>query len=237
MKLVFFYNLTAATLWACCFCRFVVLLPLVGRRFLPGGIADFFQAVATLPLIGFFVVNLFGRSSYSATDLWSFFNGSRMLWICFGVIFPHPKIAKHTSYSFLIFAWCIQNIVNLTYYAFKVKTKTSPLWLFWLHHHIFFFTFPIAFMSELILLFLSIKFVRIPYHKVALEVCMLSYIPIGYLFFLYLLSRKSKRYDEYMEKRRVGRVSNVELQSLASTSAVEGVNEEMNEETAEMAPT
>lgn len=221
LKVVFFYNIAATTLWLCCFARFAVLLPLVGRRFLPGGIADFFHAVATLPMVGFFVVNLFGRSNYAATDLWSFLNGARMLWICYGVIYPHPKIAKHTSYSFLILSWSIQNIVNLSYYTFKVKTRTSPLWLFWLHHHIFLVTFPVAFVSELILVFLSLKFVTIPYHKVAIELCMLAYIPLGYFFFLYLLARKNERYDQFMEKRRLGRASNIELAPMATSSATE----------------
>lgn len=219
LKVVFFYHLAAATLWFCCLARFLILLPLVGRRFLPGGIADFFHVVATLPLLGFFVVNLLGRSVYSVKQLWSLFNGLRMVWICYGVIYPHPKIAKHTSYSYLILSWCVQNLIDLCYYAFKVKTKTSPQFLFWLHHHMFYVTFPIAFMSELILVFLSLKFVGIKWHRKAIEVCLLSYVPLGYLTFSNLLKRKNEKYDQFMEKRRQGRTVNVELQPVASISA------------------
>lgn len=223
LKVVFFYNVVAATLWSCCLGRFVILLPLVGRKFLPGGMADFFHVVATFPLLGFFVVNLFGRNVYSASDLWSFLNGVRMVWICYGVIFPHPKIARHISYSSLILSWCIQNIVDSSYYAFKVKTRTSPAFLFWLHHHIFFLTFPLAFISEFILVFLSLKLVGIKWHRIAIELCVLSYVPLGYFTFQHLLWRKTVKYDEYMEKRRLGRSAGIELQPVAlAVSAVSG---------------
>jgi len=223
LKVVFFYNVMATTLWGCCLGRLLILLPLVGRRFLPGGIADFFHVVSTLPLVGFFVVNLFGRSVYSASDLWSFVNAARMVWICYGVIYPHPRIARHTSYSFLILSWCIQNIVSSSYYSFKVKTRTSPAFLFWLHHHIFFLTFPMAFISELILVFLSLKFVSIKWHRIAIELYVLSYVPLGYLTFQHLLSRKHSKYDEYMEKRRAGRRPGVELQPIPSSSPLVNV--------------
>lgn len=224
--MVFFYNIVATTLWICCLARFIILLPLVGRRFLPGGIADFFHVVATLPLVSFFVVNIFGRSVYSASDIWSLLNGVRMVWICYGVIYPHPKIARHTSYSLLIFSWCVQNIVDSLYYAFKVKTRMSPAFLFWLHHHIFFVTFPLAFLGELILVFLSLKFVEIKWHRLAIELCVLSYVPLGYYTFQHLLRRKTVSYDEYMEKRRLGRSAGIELEPVPTARSVasEGIH-------------
>lgn len=225
LKVVFFYNITAATLWFCCLTRFLILLPLVGRKFLPGGIADFFHVVATLPLVGFFVVNLFGRSTYKVGDLWGLANGIRMVWICYGVIFPHPKIAKHTSYSFLIAAWSIQNLIDSCYYAFKVKTRTSPSWLFWLHHHLFFLTFPVIFGAEFALVFLSLKFVEIQWHKVILEAFLLSYVPLGYFTFGHLLERRSVKYTQFMEKKKQGRSTYVELQPAATSSAANPTSE------------
>lgn len=204
-KAVFFFNVVSASLWFCCLGRFLILLPLVGNDFLPGGIADFFHVVSVLPLVGYFVVSLLAKNTHLANNLWSLFNGIRMVWICYGVIFPHPKIAKHTSYSFLILTWCIQNVVDSFYYSFKVKTKSSPGWLFWLHHHHFYLTFPVAFISEIILVFLSLAFVTSEWHEAVLKATVLSYVPVGYFSFGYLQTRKTQKYDEFMEKRRQGR--------------------------------
>lgn len=203
-KCVFYFNLVSATLWTSCFLRFLILLPLVGRAFLPGGIADFFHVVLALPLLGFIVVNIAKKAS--SASLWGLLNGLRMVWICYGVIFPHPKIAKHWSYSLLILAWCIQYIIDSSYYAFKVKTRTSPQFLFWLHHHHYCVTFPLAFASELILVFLGLAFVEIKWHEIVLQACMLAYVPIGYFTFQHLQNRQEQKYDLFMEKRKQGRV-------------------------------
>lgn len=218
LRVVFFFDIASATLWFCCLCRFLILLPLVGRRFLPGGIADFFHIVAVLPLLDFLVVNLLAKDTYSLNDLWSLLNGIRMVGLCYGVIFPHPKIAKHTSYSFLILSWCIQNVIDSTYYSFKVKTRSSPMFLFRLHHLHFYITFPMAFVSELVLVFLSLVFVENKWHEMVLEALVLVYVPAGYFTFRYLLGRKRQKYDAYLEKRRQGR-SSVPLQTIPAPAS------------------
>ena len=111
-KLAFFYNTVAATLWFCCLGRFLILLPLVGRKFLPGGMADFFHVVSLLPIIESLFVKSVLRKKFTITSLWGILNGLKMVWLCYGVIFPHPKIAKHTSYSLLITSWCLQYFIH-----------------------------------------------------------------------------------------------------------------------------
>lgn len=212
LRAVFFCNIVSATLWFCCLGRFLILLPLVGRRFLPVAIADFFHVVSVIPLITFFVVNLLGRTEFKPTDLWGLFNGLRMVWVCYGVIYPHPKIAKHTSYSFLILSWCLQNLIDSAYYAFKVKTKASPTWLFKLHHLHFYLTFPIATVSEMILIFLSGLYEKHRLYDLFLDGCLLMYIPVAFFAFRHLLARKTRKYDMILEKRRLGRTQNIPLQ-------------------------
>ena len=134
-NLVFFSDACSFTVWFCCFCRFLILLPLVGRKFLPGGIADFFHVVAVLPIVGVFVVKTLLLIQWRSHDIWLFINGLRMVWVCYGVIFPHPKIAKHTSYSFLILSWCVTYVIHYAYYSFRIKTRSSPYILFWLNYH------------------------------------------------------------------------------------------------------
>lgn len=218
LRVVFFYNITAATLWLCCLGRFCILLPLVGRRFLPGGMADFFHIVATLPLIGFFVVNLCSRRDYSVTDLWGLFSALRMVWVCYGVIYPHPTVAKHTMYSVLIVAWSLHFLIDSTYHAFRLKTKTSPLWLFWLQYHHFYLTLPLEFASEAVLLFLSLGYVEGKFYELFLQGCLLAYVPVCYLMFNYLQKRKTLRYDEYMQKRLRGRTQDDSVPLNASPS-------------------
>ncbi|RLV95499.1 hypothetical protein JA1_000989 [Spathaspora sp. JA1] len=204
-KVVFFFNSAAATLWFCCLCRFLILLPLVGRRFLPGGIADFFHVVSLTPLIGFLLVksSLHHLRRFVTSDIWSLLNGVRMAWICYGVIFPHPKIAKHTSYSILIFSWCIQYLFHYSYHSFRIKTKSSPHFLFWIQYHIHYITFPMSLISEMILIFLSLGFVKDgSIYEIVLQVCLLSYIPVAYFAWGHLQQRRNIKYIKVMEKRK-----------------------------------
>lgn len=203
LKFVFFYDTCSFTLWFCCFGRLLVLLPLVGRKFLPGGIADFFHVVSLLPLCGFFIKKALINTKFQANDAWSLANGLKMVWICYGVIFPHPRIAKHISYSFLIFSWCLIYVIHFSYYSFKVKTRSTPSWLFWLQYHHFYLTFPLTMVAEMILIFLSLAFVKQDHiYEVFMQIVLLSYIPIGYFAWGYLQSRKSLKYDTIIEKRR-----------------------------------
>ncbi|PVH20277.1 hypothetical protein CXQ85_002062 [Candidozyma haemuli] len=218
-KLIFYYNVVSTTLWFCCLCRFLILLPLVGRKFLPAGIADFFHVVSVFPLIGWVLVTALVKTQHSWNDLWGLFDALRMVWMCYGVIFPHPKIAKHTSYSFLISSWCIQNLIDSFYHGFKTKTRTSPLWLFWLHHHHFYLTFFVSCVSEMILIFLSLGFVKSELHEWVLKACILAYVPVGYFLFGYLRNRQATKYDAFMEKRNRGRVQNQELPRVQQPSS------------------
>lgn len=218
-KLIFYYNVVSTTLWFCCLCRFLILLPLVGRKFLPAGIADFFHVVSVFPLIGWVLVTALVKTQHSWNDLWGLFDALRMVWMCYGVIFPHPKIAKHTSYSFLILSWCIQNLIDSFYHGFKTKTRTSPLWLFWLHHHHFYLTFFVSCVSEMILIFLSLGFVKSELHEWVLKACILAYVPVGYFLFGYLRNRQATKYDAFMEKRNRGRVQNQELPRVQQPSS------------------
>ncbi|KAM9898429.1 hypothetical protein OXX59_002945 [Metschnikowia pulcherrima] len=220
LRALFFYNIASLTLWSCCLARFLVLLPLVGRRFLPAGIADFFHVVATLPLLGYFLVNSL-RESPHKKSFWGLFNGARLVWVCYAVIFPHPKIAKHTSYSFLISAWCLQNILDLAYHSFKLKTRTSPKFLFWLHYNHFFVTFPVSFVSELTMVFLSLAFVQHSGLEYVLQACFLLYVPIGYYTFKHLLHRRDEKYTQYLIKRAQGRANGVDLDGQGSAGSAE----------------
>ncbi|RCK59178.1 Very-long-chain (3R)-3-hydroxyacyl-CoA dehydratase PASTICCINO 2 [Candida viswanathii] len=223
-QFVFFYNIVAATLWFCCFARFLILLPLVGRRFLPGGIADFFHVVALLPLIGSIVVKFALKRAWKRSYLWSLLNGIKMAWLCYGVIFPHPRIARHTSYSILISAWCVQYIIHYSYFAFKVKTKRSPLFLLWLEYNNFYFTYPFALAAEMILLFLSLGFVEEDLvYDYAIRVVFLSYIPVAYFAWSHLQKRKQVKYTDVIKKRNAALARNAQQGGAESSTTATSV--------------
>ncbi|KAG5420583.1 hypothetical protein I9W82_002464 [Candida metapsilosis] len=216
-RLLFFYNVAAATLWFCCFARFLILLPLVGRRFLPGGIADFFHAVAMTPLIGTLLLFSLNTTKWKSL-LWPLLNGIKMAWVCYGVIYPHPKIAKHTSYSLLITAWCVPYMIYFSYHAFRVKTRTSPFFLFWLQYNNFFITYPLSVVAEMIQVFLSLSFVTDEsVHELALKAMFVAYIPVAYFTWGHLKSRRTVRFVEVMKKKQLR--SNIEMSTNVSTTS------------------
>ncbi|CCE79843.1 Piso0_002934 [Millerozyma farinosa CBS 7064] len=202
LKFVFFFDVSAFTLWFCCFGRLLILLPLVGRRFLPGGIADFFHVVSLLPLSGELMKMLLPNKTFNLKDLWSVLNSVKNAWICYGVIFPHPKVAKHTSYSLLILSWCLMYVIHYGYCAFKTKTRRSPWFLFWLEYHHFYITVPLATAAEMTLIFLSLNFVpdNSPL-RILVSGVLMAYVPVTYIFWGHLVSRKNTKYNYVMERR------------------------------------
>ncbi len=197
-KVSFFYNCVALTLWFCCLARFAVLLPLVGRRFLAGGIADFFHTVAVLPLVGTVLHARKRLRSPASTprDLaLNAANSMRMVWVCYGVVYPHPRIAKHTSYLLLVASWCVANTIDAAYHAFRCKTRASPYWLFWAKHSHYAVTLPLTAMAEMALIFLSLLYVADNlWYEIFLKAALLAYIPAAYLVWTVLLRRRRARF-------------------------------------------
>ncbi|KAK6205058.1 uncharacterized protein RJT21DRAFT_4449 [Scheffersomyces amazonensis] len=194
--------------------------------------ADFFHGISISSLIGILIVKLTTSSfTLSVKDIWSFASGLKMIIICYGVIFPHPKIAKHTSYSFLILAYSLSNFIHFSYFAFKVKTKTSPRFLFWLEYSNFYLTYPMALISEMILLFLSLQFIPDEsIHELFTKFVILAYIPVAYIVWGYLKNRKQVKYTQVIEKRDRARQAaqnvNVPAKAVGST-AIPSIPEEV----------
>lgn len=184
-KVLFYVNVVAMTLWFCCLSRFLILLPLVGRRFLPGGIAEFFHALSWTPLITFFVVRLTRwnhlKNRKNAILSWGLANALHMPWICYGVIDPHPTIARHATYSMMLFSWSLLNTLYYAHQAFFVKTKHNLAWLKRTAYRCHYVTLPVGLVGELGQIFLGLSFT--PEGLVldwALRLSALSAIPFAY---------------------------------------------------------
>jgi len=217
-RFVFYYQSASATLWFCCLARFLILLPLVGRRFLPGGIADFFHVVSILPVGDVIIERVLATARNSTTDTYfDLFVGIKMVWLCYGVIFQYPKIAKHTLYSVLIASWCILWSIHFVFKAFTTKTRRCPSWLLKLQYSNFFLTYPSSWVAELILIFLALKFVEHDIYELFLQAVIVSYVPVGYLSLKYLRKRRTRKCTEVLNKRKAS--SKNSTMTSASSSA------------------
>lgn len=202
-KLLVFEYVVTATLWLSCLLRYAVLILLVGMRFLAGGLADFFHICACTPLATVLLNRIaFKRRPLVLRDLWSVFNGIRMVWLAYGVVYAHPKVAKHYSYSMIIVSWSLTYIIHYTYHAFRLRFKASPKTLFWLQYHCFFLLMPISLVGEFAQIFLSLRFVTIWWYDYILSTALVLYIPIGVWYFSHLWNRKVALYDNVMERKR-----------------------------------
>lgn len=160
LRVLFLFNAASATLWWCCLGRFLILLPLVGRRFLPGGIAEFFQVISLSHILGHFVRYLVGygaESRQSRRYLWSLVYAVKACYICYVVIFPHPQIAKHVTYSVLILCWSLQLLTAYTFHALR-SVNVKYAWLTWAYEYLPRLILPISSIAEMILIFLSLAY-------------------------------------------------------------------------------
>lgn len=202
-SLVFQYTIDGA-LWLCCFLRWCMLILLVGTRLLPGGVADFFHICSCTPMLTVAMNRVFlKRRPLAWRDLWSVFNGLRMIWLTYGVIHAHPKVAKHYSYSIVLVSWCLTYIIHYTYHAFRLRFKASPKVLFWLQYHCFFLLMPLSLVGEFAQIFLSLRFVSTGWYDSLLSIALVLYIPVGVWYYSYLWSRKVDLYDAVIQRKRV----------------------------------
>ncbi|KAI5965422.1 hypothetical protein CANMA_003418 [Candida margitis] len=108
--------------------------------------------------------------------------------------------------------------VTKCYYAFKVKTRTSPFFLFWLQYNNFYVVYPLCVIAEMIQVFLSLSYVaEDTLHELILKTLFVGYIPVAYFTWGHLKSRKNTKYTEIMRKRTV--TSSHEMSTNVSTSS------------------
>ena len=174
-RLVFFNNMVLFFLWFCVLLRLLILLPLVGRKFLPGGISDFFHAVATVStsselLLSFSVLKL--RRSKVFYHLFKFLNLMFIIWV---VLINYKKISRHWSYSLLIFSYSLDETIN--YFKFLLNVS----WINWLRTHKLIIFFPLQKISEIALLMLSLQFISNSNLADFTKALILFYFPYSYL--------------------------------------------------------
>lgn len=184
-KLLTLLNTTLAVLYLCCLLRLLVLLPLIGRRFLPAAIGDFSTIIFLMPVPSLYFV----RSRYN------FINIVKVALII-SIIYIYPQISKHSTYSLLLFSLSISHFIHYTYQT----SKYPPL--SFLEYNNFFITLPLTQLSEFTLLFLSLKFSTslISYFIKGL---LIFYVPFAYVSWVHMIQRRKIKYNRYLNRGRV----------------------------------
>lgn len=153
-RLVLFNNLVFFLLWFCCLVRLLVLAPLVGRRFLPGGIAEYFQYLYTASLISQFVLSAFIFKFPRRLTLLKLSKAVAGLFVTWAVVYHFPKISRHTSYGFYLFAVSAQETLNYFYYFYPTNL------LKYFKRRSFLVLYPVQKITEIALILVSFRFIQ-----------------------------------------------------------------------------
>lgn len=179
------YHIVAMFMYGAVLARLFILLPLVGRKFLAGGISDFFNLVTTiicsieiiLSLVKLIPIQL----PLIVLQNWVKF------FIIWAILDRDDKILNHSCYSLLIFSWCSYGFVGYIYWFYKLKgLGRVPKGLNNFYQNLKLIVFPIEASVEFITIFLSLKFINQDsqqYLKIFTQLVLLFYIPTK--FYLY----------------------------------------------------
>lgn len=158
-------DIACCVLWTAVNARLLVLLPLIGIRFLPGGIADFFLTVnfGTVLIDLFDYVTIFGKvassTAFSVPRLMPLVFTCLERFITSAVILSYPRSARCKAFATLIYAESLLESIRCYYNFYKVRT-------FGRHHRIlraikklsYTILVPVQTVCELILLFTALQF-------------------------------------------------------------------------------
>jgi very-long-chain (3R)-3-hydroxyacyl-CoA dehydratase len=196
------YNSVSAFLWGCVLVRLLILYPLVGFKFVSGGVADFTRWVQTMALLEV-VHSMLGlvKSPIVTTAMQI---ASRLL-LVWGVVYMFPDCALSPAYTTMVFAWSVTEVVRYTYYAYNLaRAKQVPNMLVWLRYNAFYILYPLGAGSEMFLTFLSLDDAQAlsPLYALILKVILLIYIPGFYVMFTHMIKQR-KRVFKNIGKRPV----------------------------------
>lgn len=156
------------------FLRLLVLLPLVGRRFLPGGIHDFFYTLTLLRLPIELVLSLSRLLPVTPAS----YIFSQVIPLAVILVFNRdPEIQRHTVYSLYIADVSFKGLLGYVYHYKKLTNLGRvPLWLGQSFQLVSVVEFPLRAVMEFAVLFMGLKHTD-GYYKLAIQFILLVFIP------------------------------------------------------------
>lgn len=164
--------------------RLFILLPLVGRKFLAGGIGEFFNISITGICCAEVVLSLFKLSPIQLPLI--ILQNWIKIFIVWFIFNRDNLILNHSCYSLLIFCWGLYGFIGYIYWFWKLKNIGKvPRQLVSLFGNSQLVLFPIAGSVEFITIFLSLKYIAAEDEslKKFTQAVLLGYIPTK--FYLY----------------------------------------------------
>ncbi|ODQ80512.1 hypothetical protein BABINDRAFT_160785 [Babjeviella inositovora NRRL Y-12698] len=182
------FNIVEILLWVSVLFRTLLLLPLVGRKFLPGGIADFFIYVTTFTAAIQTINTILGLSN-SRNRLLCIFVQAHKCWFVWDVL--HVKIVKHGLFSLLIVLWSVSNICRFAFYTYKLsRGSVHNSWLKTLYANEFLLTLPLGMVAEWGLIFMKLRYVDGTL-RLFMQLVLVLYVPSFYILFDHYLKKKT----------------------------------------------
>lgn len=192
-KYLILYNGFSCFLWAAVLLRFAVLFPLVGSKFVCGGLNDFLRWVQTLMVLD--VVHAITgvvRASPVTTTMQIL---SRLV-VVWGVLYPFPEIGESFAFSTCTLAWCFTEILRYLFHWYTITrgSHAVPKWLVWIRYSAFFILYPLGAGSEWILMLLSLSTAETysTLYALLLKAILLIYIPGFYILYTHVIKQRKK---------------------------------------------
>lgn len=190
-KLYQYYHLSCTVLFAALWARFTILLPLVGRKFLPGGIHEYLcyllavSSAIDIVWIGYF----YGlRRLWFNPTLWKDLNFIYFVGVLhFHDDYEHAPVLKNTSYSTFILTLSLNQSYHHWCKMFKRTPGTRRRTIIWKFNY--WCLMPVLYISEFILLLLNVRnpnFHSTPWLDRLNQFALVVYLPVVISIYKYI---------------------------------------------------
>lgn len=188
-------NAGLALVWTAVLLRLAVLFPLVGRKWLAGGIADFFIGTATASS----AVDLAAAVHTRSARGWAVLLAGQRLFVAWGVLWQFPRVARHGLFAVLVLAWSVQGVLRYTL-AYQGHRRGPPSLVARVYALEWWVTMPAAAAAEWGLTLLSLRYAghggdhwsRLLWYRHVLQAVLVVYVPTAYALLQHAYSTRTR---------------------------------------------
>jgi very-long-chain (3R)-3-hydroxyacyl-CoA dehydratase len=186
------YNVLSTFLWGAVLARLAILFPLVGTKFVAGGLADFTRWVQTVAILEIIHALIGWVKSPLFTTVTQVYSRLLLVW---GILYLFPDVGDSLAFSTMVFAWSVTEIIRYSYYAFNLyRDGQLPKTLVWLRYNTFFVLYPLGAGSEVFLVYQSLDQAEAfnPWYALYLKIAILVYIPGFYMLYTHMIKQRRR---------------------------------------------